>query len=123
MWNLVGDIIGIVTSRERLKQKLRISLYRNAIYLMMATAVSSIFGLAFWVVATRWLYEPEDIGLASAVISAIMLLALLATLGLDYALIRFLPNSGERSNAMVNTCLSIGGLTSIIVVLICMSGR
>ena len=74
MWNLLGDIIGIVTSRERLKQKLSVSLYRNAIYLMIGTAINSIFGLAFWVVATRWLYEPEDIGLASAVISAIIFL-------------------------------------------------
>ena len=122
MWNLLGDIIGIVTSRERLKQKLSVSLYRNAIYLMIGTAINSIFGLAFWVVATRWLYEPEDVGLASAVMSAIMLLGLFATLGLDYAVIRFLPNSGEKTNAMVNTCLSIGGLTSIIMALIFMAG-
>jgi undecaprenyl pyrophosphate phosphatase UppP len=70
-------VVVIATSRERLKQKLRFSLYRNALYLIINTATTGIFGLAFQMVTTRWLYQTEDVGQASAIISAVILLGLI----------------------------------------------
>ncbi len=114
-------VVATLTSKERLRQRLNVSLYRNALYLMTTHALTGGFGLVFWLVAARF-YRAEDIGLASAAISAMMLLALLGTLGLDYALIRFLPNSGRVSGAMINSSLTLGGLASIIAALIFMAG-
>ncbi|MCK4723248.1 MAG: oligosaccharide flippase family protein, partial [Dehalococcoidia bacterium] len=108
-------------SRERLRQQLRIPLYRNALYLIISQAITALFGLVFWILAARF-YLAEDVGLASAAISAMMLLTMIGTLGLDYALIRFLPSSGKSSNAMINSCLTIGGLASIIIALIFIAG-
>ncbi len=119
--NLLSDMIGIATSKERLRQKLQVSLYRNAIYLIISNAISALLGFVFWMLAAR-LYPAADVGKASAAISAMMLLSLLATLGLDYAIIRFLPNANRAANTMVNSCLTIAGLASIIVAFIFIGG-
>lgn len=117
----MSNVVGIATSKERLRQQLRDPLYGNALYLAINSATIALVGLLFWLVAAR-LYADEDVGLASAAISATMLLALLSTMGLDYGIIRFLPSSGEGSNAMINSCLTIAGLASIIITLIFIAG-
>jgi len=121
MSKILSDIVGTLTSRDGLRQRLRIPLYRNAFYLMMNSAITAAVGLVFWILAARF-YLAEDVGFASAIISAMMLLALLSTIGLDYGLIRFLPDSGKDSNAMINSCLTISGLASIIIALIFIAG-
>jgi len=108
-------------SRLRLREKLRLPLFRNALYLMLHNVFQGVIGLAFWVVAARF-SSTEDVGLASAAISAMLLLSLLATPGLDYAIIRFLPNAKENSNIMINSCLTISGFTSIVLALIFILG-
>jgi O-antigen/teichoic acid export membrane protein len=110
---LLSNVVAIVAFKERLRQQLSIPLYRNAIYLMANQVVTAVFGLAFWVIAAK-IYVPADVGLASATISAMMLLNLFASLGLDYALVRFLPASGKDSSAMINSSLTIAGLTAAI---------
>ena len=122
--SFIRDILTIarvLTSKEGLQGLLGISLYRNAIYLVMSFGVTALLGFIFWMLAARF-YEAEYVGLASAAISAIGLLGLLSTLGFDYGLIRFLPASGEKSATMVNTCLTISGLVSIILALIFLAG-
>ncbi|MBA7502786.1 hypothetical protein ES706_01380 [subsurface metagenome] len=116
------DALGIVRSpREGLKSLYGISLYRNAVYLMLNSAILALTGFFFWAVAAR-LYPVEGVGLASAAISAMSLLAVLSTLGLTYGLIRFLPKAGEKSRDMINSCFTIGGLTSIALSLIFLAG-
>ncbi|HXZ95405.1 MAG TPA: oligosaccharide flippase family protein, partial [Dehalococcoidia bacterium] len=118
---LVSDIVSIVVSKERLKRHLRVPLYRNAIYLIISYATSALLGFVFWILAAR-LYPAVDVGRASAAISAMMLLSLLATLGLDYAIIRFLPNADRVANTMVNSCLTIATLASILIAFIFIGG-
>jgi O-antigen/teichoic acid export membrane protein len=118
---LVTDVVATATSRARLKSLLSIPLYSNAIYLVVANAANALLGFAFWIVAAR-LYTTEDVGLASATISAVFLLTMLANLGLGYGLIRFLPNAGRNTSNMINSCFTIGGLTSIVTSLIFMAG-
>lgn len=115
------DAIKALTSKEGLKSLYGVSLYRNAIYLMINSAVLALAGFFFWMAATR-LYPTEAVGLASAAIAAIGLLALLSTLGLDYGLIRFLPGSGEKARDMINSCFTLGGLISIALALIFLAG-
>ena len=115
------DAIKALTSKEGLKSLYGVSLYRNAVYLMLGRAVTAVLGLVFWILAARF-YSASDVGLASAIIAAAGLLSLLATLGLDYGLIRFLPNSGEKSNITINSTFTITGLLSIIFALIFLAG-
>jgi len=103
------------------RELLRVSLYRNAGYLMLASGINSLAGFVFWAVAAR-LYPAEGVGLAAAAISAIGLLALLSTLGMDYGLIRFLPGSGDKAKNILNSCFTLSGLVSVALAVIFLSG-
>ena len=86
----------ILTIKEGLKKLYRVSLYRNAVYLMLDNAIPALSGFAFWVIAAR-LYSAENVGIASATISVTGLLVAFSTLGLGNTLIRFLPNAREQT--------------------------
>lgn len=116
----VKDLAAALTSRRKLQQLLAVPLYRNAIYLMAGNLLSGVVGLAFWFVAAK-LHDADTVGLASACVSAMLLLSTLATLGLDYAIIRFLPGSAD-GRAMINTTLTVGGLASLGISLVFMAG-
>jgi len=118
--SIVGYIRRAI-SKEFLKHHLSISLYRNSYSLVMAGIVTSALGLLFWVIAAR-LYSPEDVGLASATISAVILLSSIAYLGLGIGLIRFIPSAGERSISLINSSLTVAGLTSLVVSAIFIGG-
>ncbi len=107
--------------REGLKSLYGVSLYRNAGYLMIGTAVTSATGFVFWIIAARF-YPVEAVGLGSAIISAMGLLALLSNLGLGIGLIRFLPGAGRDGNDMMNSFFTVGGLASIAIALIFLAG-
>ena len=113
LYKLLTDVARIVTSKQGLKQLWGISLYSNALYLMMTSAIASLLGFVFWIIVARF-YSPEDVGLASATIAAMALVTSFAGLGLGMGLVRFLPHSGENANSMINTALTIGILASIV---------
>lgn len=115
------EIISIATSKQKLMQLFHVPLYSNAFYLMLANAMSALFGFAFWVVAARF-YPAEAVGLASAVIAAVGLLAGFANLGFGYGLIRFLPNAGAKSNSLLNSSFTISILASLLISLIFLGG-
>jgi O-antigen/teichoic acid export membrane protein len=117
----VTDIVSTATSTERIKQLWGIPLYSNAFYLMVTGLLTSFLGFAFWIVVARF-YSAADVGLASAAISAMGLVAAFAHLGLGIGLIRFLPHSGEKANSLINTALTIGTLASILGVIIFIAG-
>jgi len=118
---LFTDVVKTATSKERLKRLFHIPLYSNALYLMSTSAVTALLGFVFWVVVARF-YSPDDVGLASAIITAVGLLALISYLGLGAGLIRFLPGSGKDANSMVNTVFTIGGSASILAAFIFVAG-
>jgi hypothetical protein len=68
-----------------------------------ARAVNALFGFPFWLIAARF-YSPVDIGLPSAALSGASLLAMLASPGLGYELIRFLTHLGKNASCMINSC-------------------
>jgi O-antigen/teichoic acid export membrane protein len=81
--------------------------------LIGANVVSAAFGFIFWTTAAR-LYHPYEVGLAAAAVSAVSLLAMISGLGLDYALVRFLPGS-VRPQEIINSCLTIGFVVTLLV--------
>ena len=107
------DIIKIATYKKGIQQLFGISLYRNAFYLMLNSVAVAVTGFIFWAIAAR-LYPVEGLGFASATISAMTLLALLSSLGLDYGLVRFLPTSSKEATTIMNSCFTVGGLVSIV---------
>jgi O-antigen/teichoic acid export membrane protein len=121
LYRLLTEVVTTITSKDRLEQLFHIPLYSNAVYLIAANAVNALVGFAFWLIAARF-YSPVDVGLASAAISGASLLAMLANFGLGYGLIRFLPHSSKNANSLLNSCFSLGSLTSIIIALIFLGG-
>ena len=75
-----------------LKTHLRTPLYFNSYLLIAMRALGTIFGFVFWALAAR-LMADTDVGLASGIMSATMLLSGLAQLGLGYGLTRHLPQA------------------------------
>ena len=116
-----GEVVSIATSKQRLKQLFQIPLYSNALYMMVAGTFGALCGLAFWVIAARF-YSAEAVGLASAVIAAMGLLASLANLGLGFGLIRFLPHSNEKVSKLLNSSFTISILASLLASLIFLGG-
>jgi O-antigen/teichoic acid export membrane protein len=78
-------------------------LFQNSVYLMLSTLVQAGFGFVFWLLNAR-LFSAEQIGLASALISASTFIAYFSLLGFNSTFIRFLPTSKERT-AKINTGL------------------
>jgi len=77
-------------NREELKQHLSDPLFKTAYFLMFSSLTSAGSGFFFWLIAARF-YSTADIGLASAIISAMGLISMLSLLGFDISLVRFLP--------------------------------
>jgi O-antigen/teichoic acid export membrane protein len=67
---------------------------RGGLFLTLNQAIVSGLGFLFWVVAARS-YPPEAVGHATSVIAAGSFMAIVATLGLPYALVRGLSRSRE----------------------------
>lgn len=94
-----------------LKTHLLTPLYRS-IYLQVAMrALATIFGFIFWALAAR-LLPAADVGLASGLIAAAMLLSGLAQLGLGYGLTRHLPTA-EDPNRLLSLALTASAGTGL----------
>jgi hypothetical protein len=79
-------------------------LLANAGYLTGISLVGSVVGFVFWGLAAR-LYQPEDVGVASAVLSAVALVSGVAGLGMGTGLVRFLPKV-RSPRRLLNTALT-----------------
>lgn len=86
----------------------------NAGSLVGTTAVTSGLGFIYWWLAAR-LFPPAAVGLASAAISAMMLLGTLGMLGLGTLLISELPRQPGRAGSLITTSLLVAGTASGIL--------
>jgi O-antigen/teichoic acid export membrane protein len=89
------------------------SLFRNSIYLMLATAVMSGFGFFFWMINAK-IFITEEIGLATALISIMSLIAVFSLAGFNTTFVRYLPNSANP-NDKLNTGMVVVGITALIL--------
>ncbi len=78
---------------------------------MAANGVSAAFGFLFWTAAAR-LYHPQEVGLAAAAVSAVGLLSMVSLLGLDYAVVRFLPHAADPQG-VINSVVTIGAAVAL----------
>jgi O-antigen/teichoic acid export membrane protein len=86
---------------------------RNSLLLMISLALMGGFGFLFWIVVAR-LYTPAQVGAASTLIAAVVLIAFLSLAGLDVMVVRFLAKS-QRRDELVTTCLCIvAGMAAVL---------
>ncbi len=74
----------------------RTPVYRNAYSLMLSNGLTSALGLVYWTIAPE-AYPAEVMGASSAAISMMLFLSGAAQLNLRPALLRLLPESGDRA--------------------------
>ena len=98
--------------RTALSDRLRDShLARNSTMIMASTVVNGLLGVVYWVFLGRG-YSTDTIGVASALLQAITLASLVATLGLGQTLIQRLPHADDATwSASVNAVV-FGGAAS-----------
>src|SRR6184192_1916409 len=80
----------------------------NAGSLISTTAVTSMLGFVYWWVAARW-FPPEAVGLGSAAISAMTLLARISTLGLGTLLTGELARKPGKEGSLISASLIVAG--------------
>jgi O-antigen/teichoic acid export membrane protein len=118
---IINDVRATLSSRDRMKELIRIPLYSNALFLLSASAFSALIGFAFWMIAARF-YPDEAVGLASALISAMGLAVSFSRLGLELGLVRFLKKHSEDPKAIINTVFTVGLIASVAAALIFIAG-
>lgn len=111
----------VANLKSKFQQIWHVSLYSNAIYLVVSNAISSLIGFIFWIIAAR-LYTTEQVGLASAVIGAVGLVTSVSHLGMSMGLVRFLPDDEKQANDVINTFTTIGLITTGLTALIFIGG-
>jgi O-antigen/teichoic acid export membrane protein len=93
----------------------------NAGSLVATTALTSVVGFVYWWLAART-FSPEALGLASAAISAMLLLGTISIVGLDTLLIGELPRQPGKEGTHISTALivvgGVGGCIGILFALI-----
>jgi O-antigen/teichoic acid export membrane protein len=95
-------------------------LYLNSLFVIMGTMVLALFGFVFWVIIAR-IFSPEEVGIATALISTSVLVAGFGDLGLTISLIRYLPKSENRS-VLINSSLIAVSLATAIAAIIFLLG-
>lgn len=87
------------------------SLLRNSIFIMGTGFATSIFGYFYWILAAHT-YSAYDVGLGSALISAMTLASTLANLGMGSTLVQVLP--GREKGRAWSLTLNAGLLTGLL---------
>ena len=97
----------------RVFSALRDPVYRGSYALVANTVGTSVIGAVYWAVAAH-LYSPEALGRATALVSALMLVATLSQLNLSSTLMRFLPQMGAMSaRRLINFSYLACSLTAV----------
>jgi O-antigen/teichoic acid export membrane protein len=79
---------------DRLLAHTRTPLFANAYALIASNVAASALGFFYWILAARY-YQPEAVGLNSALVAALLFLAGIASLYLDGVLMRFISRAGQ----------------------------
>jgi O-antigen/teichoic acid export membrane protein len=91
------------------------SLFRNSLYIMGTTAVTSLLGFGFWLVAARTLSATE-VGRSAALISAMLFVSVFANLGLGQVFVSRLASrgAGRDWSITVSTGIVLAAVASLV---------
>jgi O-antigen/teichoic acid export membrane protein len=101
--------------RVRARRLREESLFRNGLYIMGTTAVTSLLGFGFWVIAARGL-PAEEVGRAAALVSAMLFVAVFTNLGIGQVFVSRLAlrAAGPEWSLTVTTGLCLAAVVSLI---------
>jgi O-antigen/teichoic acid export membrane protein len=88
-------------------------LYRNSLFIFINTMTGTILGFLFWTLASR-LFSPSDMGISTAIVNAMAIIASLSTLGLNTGIIRYMPNSSKKAEVF-NAALTIAAICGLFL--------
>jgi amino acid adenylation domain-containing protein len=95
-------------------------LYRNSLFTIASTLILGGLGFIFWIIIAR-LYKPENVGIATTLISIMTLLSGFTILGLNGSLNRYLPKSTNK-NELINSAFVIVMVATILACIIFLLG-
>ena len=98
--------------RGRIRRLVGESLIRNSAFLSTNVAIGAVTGLGTLSLLTR-LYSVRAVGLSAAALSATGLITTISQLGLNYSLVRFLPQSRHRAD-LINSVLTATLLVALV---------
>lgn len=100
---------------QRLRRLGEQSLFRNSLYIMGTTAVTSLLGFGFWLVAARTLPAAE-VGRSAALISAMLFVSVFTNLGLGQVLVSRLASRapGRDWSVSVSAALGLAAVASLV---------
>ena len=100
---------------RRIRADLRDPMLRNGYALVGNVGITSVLGFVYWIVAAR-LYPPEYLGIGSATIALMQLLAGIAGQpSIANALTRFVPRAGDRSTRLAAVAYGAAGVAGLVV--------
>jgi O-antigen/teichoic acid export membrane protein len=100
---------------QRLRALAGESLYRNSAYIMGTTAVTSLLGFGFWVIAARGL-DTVEVGRSAALISAMLFVSVFTNLGLGQVFVSRLASRapGHEWSLTVTLGITVAALASLV---------
>lgn len=101
---------GVNLMSTRVINHLKTPLFWNSYMLIIMRASATVFGFVLWAVAARMM-AADQVGLASAIMSSVTLLASVGQLGLGFGLVRHVAHSKN-----------VNGLLNIVFLLTCGAG-
>lgn len=111
---MAGRFAGIAAEIRVFREHLQDRLYRNAILLVVNSALVTGSGAMFWLLVARH-SEPAEVGLASGLIGSLMFISMFAKLGLDTSLLKLLPESSAPERAFfVRVSLAAVAAASVV---------
>jgi O-antigen/teichoic acid export membrane protein len=88
---------------------------RNSLLLMTSLGLMGGFGFLFWLLVAR-LYPPAQVGAASTLIAAVVLIAFLSMAGLDVMVVRFLAKSPHRDELVTASLCIVAAMAAVMSV-------
>jgi O-antigen/teichoic acid export membrane protein len=102
--------------RDKIRGWYADNLFRNSFYLMFNTAIQATLGFFFWLICAH-LFTPDQIGIATSLISAMTLISYISLLGFNNTFVRILPTSKEKSNDINTGALLVIILAAVLSVM------
>lgn len=95
-------------------------LIKNAYYLVLNSSSVYLLGFIFWIVVARY-YPIDIVGNATAIFSLIQLIFVFSNLGLNYSLIRYLPQNNDK-NSIINSSITLNFILTLLFTIIFILG-
>src|SRR5205809_7583600 len=86
-------------------------LYRNAIFIMLTSVISSGLGFFFWLIVANK-YAKEDLGAAVTLFQTLGFIGALGNLGIGIGLIRYMGETEDKGK-MINAGLTLSGVVTL----------